>query len=142
MLLQHLGKYSEACEVLKKIRNSHDPISEELEEMKISANKTTNADDATYKQIWHNKTVRKAIIVGCGLQMFQQLCGINTVMYYSASIVQMAGFANTSRTIWLATTTAAVNFGGTFIGMYYVDRKGKLRKTADLVQWLYGRTIF
>ena len=112
--------------MLKKIRNPQDPISEEVEELKISTNRTTCAEEVTYRQIWKNKNVRKAAILGCGLQMFQQLCGINTVMYYSASIVRMAGFSNTSHSIWLSTITAAVNFGCTFIGIHFVDKKGDL----------------
>ena len=103
--------------MLKRIRNPHDAISEEIEEMRVSANRNTTTSTATtFRQIWRHKQVRKALIVGSALQLFQQLSGINTVMYYSASIVQMAGFADTSKSIWLASTTAAVNFGCTFIG--------------------------
>ena len=113
--------------MLKRIRNPHDAISEEIEEMRVSANRNTTTSTATtFRQIWRHKQVRKALIVGGALQLFQQLSGINTVMYYSASIVQMAGFADTSKSIWLASTTAAVNFGCTFIGMHYVDKSGEL----------------
>lgn len=119
------GKYSEALDVLKRIRNPHDAISEELEEMRVSANRNSTSNEATFRQIWRHKQVRKALIVGSALQLFQQLSGINTVMYYSTSIVQMAGFADTSKSIWLASTTAAVNFGCTFIGMHYVDKSGE-----------------
>ncbi|KIJ16573.1 hypothetical protein PAXINDRAFT_176248 [Paxillus involutus ATCC 200175] len=35
---------------------------------------------------------RRALIVGCGMQAFQQLCGFNTLMYYSASLFQEIGF--------------------------------------------------
>ena len=122
-----IGRYSEALDVLKRIRNPHDAISEEIEEMRVSANRNTTTSTATtFRQIWRHKQVRKALIVGSALQLFQQLSGINTVMYYSASIVQMAGFADTSKSIWLASTTAAVNFGCTFIGMHYVDKSGEL----------------
>ncbi len=64
-------------------------------------------------------------MVGCALQLFQQLSGINTVMYYSARIIQLAGFTSETAAIWLAAVTAAVNFGATFIGLYYVDKKGR-----------------
>ena len=63
------GKYSEATEVLKKIRNPHDPISEEVEDLKIATNRSNSGEDVTYKQIWKNKNVRRALIIGCGLQV-------------------------------------------------------------------------
>lgn len=36
---------------------------------------------------------RRALILGCGMMVLQQLSGINTVMYYAASIYQMSGFS-------------------------------------------------
>ena len=56
--------------------------------------------------------------------MFQQLCGINTVMYYSATVIEMAGVGDESSAIWWAALTAAVNFVCTLVGLYYVDKKG------------------
>ncbi len=39
----------------------------------------------------HPPTLR-ALKLGCGIMILQQLSGINTVMYYAASIYQMSGF--------------------------------------------------
>ncbi len=33
-------------------------------------------------------------------QMFQQIAGINTVMYYSAKIISMAGITDDTTAIW------------------------------------------
>lgn len=41
--------------------------------------------------------VRRAIVLGCLLQLFQQVAGINTVMYYSAKIISMAGISDNSQ---------------------------------------------
>ena len=70
-------------------------------------------------------TTRRAIILGCLLQCFQQLCGINTVMYYSAKIISMAGFSDNSQAIWMSAGVASVNFLCTFIGLFLVEKIGR-----------------
>lgn len=76
-------------------------------------------------KIFQNRAVRKAVFVGCGLQLFQQLSGINTVMYYSASIVKMTGVRDESTAIWIAAGTAGVNFVFTLVGLWLVERIGR-----------------
>lgn len=61
--------------------------------------------------------------------MFQQIAGINTVMYYSATIIQMAGFYDTAKAIWLSALVASVNFVCTFLGIYLVEKVGRRRLT-------------
>ncbi|PIK36471.1 putative proton myo-inositol cotransporter [Apostichopus japonicus] len=70
-------------------------------------------------------TVRRALMLGCGLQMFQQLAGINTIMYYSASIIRMSGVKNDQVVIWLAAAVAFVNFSFTLVGVYFVEKLGR-----------------
>lgn len=50
------------------------------------------------------------------MQVFQQLVGINTVMYYSPTIVEFAGFASHQTALLLSLVVAAMNAAGTIAG--------------------------
>lgn len=79
---------------------------------------------AFISRVFHTRSVMLAIIIGCGLQIFQQISGINTVMYYSASIIQMFGY-NDQQAIWFAILPAFANFLFTAVGLYFVERIGR-----------------
>lgn len=72
-----------------------------------------------------NRSFWKALLLGCTLQTFQQLSGINTVMYYSATIIQMAGIRDNTSAIWISSMTSFINFVSTFSSIYVVDRFGR-----------------
>ena len=57
---------------------------------------------------------------GIGLQVMQQLCGINTVMYYTPTILEIAGFVDKRQALFLSILPAFVNSVGTAIGMWYI----------------------
>jgi len=59
------------------------------------------------------------------LQAFQQFTGINTVMYYSPTIVQMAGFSSNQLALLLSLVIAAMNAAGTVLGIYLIDHFGR-----------------
>ncbi|MCO5600879.1 hypothetical protein L7F22_054996 [Adiantum nelumboides] len=73
------------------------------------------------------REVRSALVVGVGLQVFQQFVGINTVMYYSPSIMQMAVFTSNRLAMTLSLITSGFNALGTVAGMYLIDRIGRRR---------------
>lgn len=82
--------------------------------------------------------LRRALIVGCSMQMFQQLCGINTVMYYSTSIVKMGGIRSVTVAEWLTSVTSGFNFVCTFLGIYLVEKIGRRKLTL----WSVAGVIF
>lgn len=59
------------------------------------------------------------------MQAFQQFVGINTVMYYSPTIVQMAGFSSNQLALLLSLIVAALNAAGTVVGIYLIDHMGR-----------------
>mmetsp|Transcript_6261 Transcript_6261/g.6151 ORF Transcript_6261/g.6151 Transcript_6261/m.6151 type:complete len:300 (+) Transcript_6261:522-1421(+) len=72
------------------------------------------------------KNCKKSAKVGIGLQCLQQLCGINTAMYYGPQIMQVAGFDSSGRAAIVASLPIAfANMVGTFISVGYIDKLGR-----------------
>jgi SP family myo-inositol transporter-like MFS transporter 13 len=67
---------------------------------------------------------RRALFLGCGLMAVQQCSGINTVMYYAASIYEMAGFPEMTA-VWLSGFTALAQVIGIALSIVLVDRAGR-----------------
>ncbi|ORX36912.1 general substrate transporter [Kockovaella imperatae] len=68
---------------------------------------------------------RRALVIGSGLQAFQQLTGINTALYYSATLFASLGFRNA---IGVGCVVALANFAFTLVALRLVDSLGR-RKT-------------
>jgi len=117
------GRVEEAREVLGRLRASED-IGFEMAEIEEDVAATSSLPTAGLKDLWASPPIRRAVILGCGLMLLQQLSGINTVMYYSASIYNMAGFSDTA-SIWLAGFTALAQFVGMLANMALVEKWGR-----------------
>lgn len=77
------------------------------------------------KKAVQNNIVRQGLYAGVTVQVVQQFVGINTVMYYSPTIVQLAGFASNKTALALSLITSGLNAVGSIISMMFVDRKGR-----------------
>ncbi len=74
--------------------------------------------------LWRAKWVRPALIVACGLAIFQQLVGINTIIYYAPTTLTNVGFAKTSA-IYANLIIGVINVGMTIVAIKIVDRVGR-----------------
>ena len=115
------GQHEGAHRVLIRIRELAD-VDVEIEEIKASLAQQTESGrwvDLLSQQ------VRPALIVGLGLAIFQQITGINTVIYYAPKILQAAGFNSASGAILATAGVGVVNVSMTIIAMFLVDRAGR-----------------
>ncbi|KAF9895995.1 hypothetical protein BX616_008374, partial [Lobosporangium transversale] len=55
------------------------------------------------------KDLRRPLIIACFMQLWQQLSGFNTAMYYSATILKMAGFPNAKSATLFSLLIAGTN---------------------------------
>jgi len=69
--------------------------------------------------------VRPALVVGIGLAIFQQVTGINTVIYYAPIIIQSAGISSASGAILATAGIGGVNVLMTIVAMWLIDRAGR-----------------
>lgn len=70
------------------------------------------------------KTYRRPLLLAFLLAMFNQLSGINFILYYAPAILEKAGFAS-SDSLLSAVSIGGVNLLFTFVGLYLIDRAGR-----------------
>jgi len=79
----------------------------------------------TAKRVFNHPPTRRALGIGCLLMLFQQISGINTIMYYSATVVQMAGIGSASSAIWITAVINGLYLAACGIGLATVERLGR-----------------
>jgi len=99
----------------------------EYESIKESLKKAT---DEPIIKILKSRDIRKILLIGVVIAVFQQWCGINVIFNYAQEIFTSAGYS-VSDTLFNIVITGSVNMIFTFAGMFLVDRIG--RKTLMLL---------
>ena len=72
----------------------------------------------------------RCVVIGCGVQAFQQLVGINTALYYGPDIlitagVQIGDMTKEESALLLNIPLAIVNAIGTLVSCIYIDKLGR-----------------
>jgi sugar porter (SP) family MFS transporter len=133
------GREDEAREVLGRYRDSDDEVEHEVQEIKDVSESEVRIRDLLAKG------VRRMLLVGVGLAVFQQIVGINTVIYYAPTILKLAGQQNTgalTQSVFIGCT----NVFFTIVAILLLDKLGRrfflMAGTATLTVALVGLGIF
>ena len=89
-LVSH-GREEEALAVLKTMRSEERAVAE-LDEVRVLAAQEDEQKNSSWSEIFASKWTRRLLLVGFGIAFFQQLTGINSMMYYGTQVLEQAGF--------------------------------------------------
>jgi sugar porter (SP) family MFS transporter len=115
------GNRESARRVLIRIRGAAD-VETEIEEVEYTIEKAKQGGGISDL---FAPSLRPALIVGIGLAIFQQVTGINTVIYYAPIILQTAGISSASGAILATAGIGVVNVLMTIVSMRLIDRIGR-----------------
>jgi sugar porter (SP) family MFS transporter len=119
--LVHTGDEETAHEVLDELPGDERP-QERIQEIRDVEEHEEGATGL--RALWEAKWVRPALLVATGLAVFQQLVGINTIIYYAPTTLTDVGFGKTSA-IYANLIIGVVNVGMTIIAIKIIDRVGR-----------------
>ncbi|CAG9581335.1 unnamed protein product [Danaus chrysippus] len=114
------GRNEEARKALQWLRGKNTKIDNEMRDIALSDAEV--GSDLKFKEILKMKYM-KSILIALGLMLFQQLSGINAVIFYTVKIFNMSGSSvdgNLSTII-----VGLVNFISTFLATALIDRAGR-----------------
>ncbi len=115
------GQHVRARDVLARIRGTAEVNAEMLE---VETTLRETKEHGTFADLLA-PSLRPALIVGIGLAIFQQVTGINTVIYYAPIILQTAGISSASGAILATAGIGVVNVVMTIVSMWLIDRIGR-----------------
>jgi SP family sugar:H+ symporter-like MFS transporter len=119
--LVHAGEEETAREVIEDLPGDDRP-EERIEE--IREVEEGEDSDTGLRGLLHATWVRPALLVATGLAVFQQLVGINTIIYFAPTTLTNVGFAKTSA-IYANLIIGVVNVLMTIVAVRIVDRVGR-----------------
>jgi MFS transporter, SP family, galactose:H+ symporter len=115
------GFKDRAVAVFKGMHLNDTEIAAEVKEIEENLKVKQNG----FEMFKTNSNFRRAIGLGIGLQVIQQLTGINVVMYFAPTILRIAGFATTNQQMWGTVIIGITNVLATFIAIAFVDKLGR-----------------
>src|ERR1700722_9300176 len=125
------GRVGHAEEVLRQLRGVAD-VSDEFNSLRTDVLRADRRPSGVSQLL--APRLRRPLVIGIGLAMFQQITGINTVIYFAPTIFQSAGMSSAATSILATAGVGAVNVIMTIISIRLIDRLGR----RQLLFWSLG----
>jgi SP family sugar:H+ symporter-like MFS transporter len=113
------GRDDEARDVLRQTRD------EEAVEREVTEIKEVERDEEGGLRELAAPWVRPALVVAVGLAIFQQIIGINTIIYYAPTTLTEAGFGDQAAT-YANVAIGVLNVIMTLVAIRLIDRSGRV----------------
>tara|TARA_B100000941_G_C28496464_1_gene551302 strand:+ start:891 stop:2270 length:1380 start_codon:yes stop_codon:yes gene_type:complete len=107
-----------ALEILNNIYNDSDEVNQVIKSI-ISTDESLNERNNLF-----NIKYRKMILLAFFISFFNQLSGINFILYYAPEILEIAGFA-TKESLYNSVIIGFTNIFFTFLGLLLIDILGR-----------------
>lgn len=115
------GRFDAARSILNRI---YGPAETEVAMTQFAT--VIEADKLSLRDLFLQR-FRKPLIAGIGLAIFQQFTGVNTIVYYTPIIMQMAGFKSASDAILTTLIIGSINVLFAVGAVPLLDRVGRRR---------------
>ncbi|XP_019192602.1 PREDICTED: sugar transport protein 14-like [Ipomoea nil] len=116
------GRLEEAREVLERVRGTS-KVDAEFSDL-VDASRAAQAIKNPFRNLLKRRNRPQLIIGALGIPAFQQLTGMNSILFYAPVIFQSLGFGSGASLYSSAITSGALVLA-TFISMAYVDKFGR-----------------
>ncbi|XP_031248587.1 D-xylose-proton symporter-like 2 [Pistacia vera] len=101
-----------------------DSAPQQVDEILVELSYLQEEKEATLGELFQGKCL-KALTIGAGLVLFQQITGQPSVLYYAASILQSAGFSAASDATRVSILLGLLKLVMTGVAVLVVDRLGR-----------------
>jgi sugar porter (SP) family MFS transporter len=115
------GRWDAARHVLERLGRTPREIERELNTIRQTGE---HKKEETWRELLR-PGLRTALVVGVGLAIFQQLIGVNAVIYYSPIIFQDAGVSSANTAILATSFVGVVNVIATVVASLVIDKFGR-----------------
>ncbi|KAK9732455.1 hypothetical protein RND81_04G001500 [Saponaria officinalis] len=121
---QDLREYAICCMCRLRGQASSDTAPQQVDEILAELSVAGELDNVSTAELFKGKYL-KALIIGCGLVLFQQITGQPSVLYYAASILQNAGFSAAADATRVSILLGLFKLITTGIAVLIVDKLGR-----------------